>query len=134
MISGLHRLPSEILRGVTWAVLAALPLVIFAILEIGQDQELRWYQGVIAGSVVVVGILTAIPVRHSDGDRSGPVASAAGVWGVLLPLSGVALLWISPALPVKALQILMVLVLATYVLLMVAFATILRIIGRTQGP
>lgn len=134
MIRRLHLFPSWTLRGVTWGVLAALPLVIFSIFEVGQDPELQRYQWILAAGLVLVGVFSTVPVRHAHSNRSGPVDSAAGVWGVLLPLAGVGILWISPALPIKVVQALMVLTLATYVLLTVAFAAILRITEKTQGP
>ena len=124
-------MPLVLIRFLAWLLVLGLPFATYAIFEVQYPAETRWLAYSLAGGGLLLGTLAKLPLRAGNDPTLFPVRAASGCSSFVPPSLAASLLWLLPHVSAKTAQILALLLLATFVISVLAFATASRVLRDT---
>jgi len=123
-----------LIRFALWTILAGLPFAWYAIAGVSYPESIVGLASLVALGAVIIGTMVKVPLRAGNDPTLFPVRASAGCASMAAPGFAVLLLWAMPHLEPRTSKLLLLVAGALFLLSLLAFTTISRVLRDTPRP
>jgi len=123
-----------LIRFALWSILAGLPFAWYAIAGVIYPDSVADLAYLTAIAAVLIGTISKLPLRAGVDPVIFPVRAAAGCASLVTPASAVILLWAMPHLEPRTNRLILLIGGTLFLISILAFATISRVLRDTSRP